>query len=99
MPVAQVKVRSLLRGIARFDPSLKTRLYLEVPRPTRGPVAQLGARMNGIHEVTGSIPVWSTNLRSRLPNQRELRLASSHAKVAHRSLDPSTRIHLGPMLR
>jgi hypothetical protein len=21
----------------------------------------LGARMNGIHEVTGSIPVWSTN--------------------------------------
>ena len=28
-----------------------------------GPVAQLGARMNGIHEVTGSIPVWSTNLR------------------------------------
>ena len=26
----------------------------------RGPVAQLGARMNGIHEVTGSIPVWST---------------------------------------
>ena len=27
-----------------------------------GPVAQLGARMNGIHEVTGSIPVWSTIL-------------------------------------
>ena len=27
----------------------------------RGPVAQLGARVNGIHEVTGSIPVWSTN--------------------------------------
>ena len=25
-----------------------------------GPVAQLGARVNGIHEVTGSIPVWST---------------------------------------
>jgi hypothetical protein len=31
-----------------------------------GPVAQLGARMNGIHEVTGSIPVWSTILRSRM---------------------------------
>ena len=29
--------------------------------PTSGPVAQLGARMNGIHEVTGSTPVWSTN--------------------------------------
>ena len=33
-------------------------------RPKHGPVAQLGARMNGIHEVTGSIPVWSTILRS-----------------------------------
>jgi hypothetical protein len=75
--------------------------------------------MNGIHEVTGSIPVWSTILRSpfgrasdgkpseltatrrmstvarsakvdrtclrsRLPTERELRLAS-HAKVVHRS--------------
>ena len=41
-----------------------------------GPVAQLGARMNGIHEVTGSIPVWSTNLRShvrrRLPTVAHL---------------------------
>ncbi len=26
-----------------------------------GPVAQLGARVNGIHEVTGSNPVWSTS--------------------------------------
>ena len=25
-------------------------------------MAQLGARVNGIHEVTGSIPVWSTIL-------------------------------------
>src|SRR5438067_1369019 len=32
--------------------------------PKCGPVAQLGARMNGIHEVTGSTPVWSTILRS-----------------------------------
>ena len=24
----------------------------------------MGARVNGIHEVTGSIPVWSTNFRS-----------------------------------
>ncbi len=30
--------------------------------PRRGPVAQLGARLNGIQEVTGSIPVRSTNL-------------------------------------
>ena len=36
---------------------LKVRLY-----PQSGPVAQLGARMNGIHEVAGSIPAWSTNL-------------------------------------
>jgi hypothetical protein len=32
-----------------------------------GPVAQLGARMNGIHEVTGSIPVWSTKLLFTFP--------------------------------
>ena len=38
-------------------------------------MAQLGARVNGIHEVTGSIPVWSTILRSReLTPKRELRL-------------------------
>ena len=28
--------------------------------PQNGPVAQLGARLNGIQEVTGSIPVRST---------------------------------------
>src|SRR3954470_24006248 len=40
-----------------------------------GPVAQLGARLNGIQEVTGSIPVRSTILRSReLTPKRELRL-------------------------
>jgi hypothetical protein len=43
--------------------------------------------MNGIHEVTGSIPVWSTNLRSPA-FVSELRLASQpsvrfRAKVAH----------------
>ena len=36
-----------------------------------GAVAQLVERMDGIHEVTGSIPVSSTSLRSRW----ELRLA------------------------
>jgi hypothetical protein len=30
-------------------------------RPPEGPVAQLGARVNGIHEVAGSIPARSTN--------------------------------------
>jgi hypothetical protein len=35
--------------------------------PHSGPEAQLGARMNGIHEVTGSIPVWSTNLSFSSP--------------------------------
>ena len=39
--------------------------YHNVFCPSRhGPVAQLGARLNGIQEVTGSIPVRSTNLRS-----------------------------------
>jgi len=41
----------------------------------KGPVAQLGARINGIDEVTGSIPVWSTNLRSMI-----------QAEVVHHSL-------------
>jgi hypothetical protein len=34
-------------------------LILMVPSVS-GPVAQLGARLNGIQEVTGSIPVRST---------------------------------------
>ena len=42
----------------------------------RGPVAQLGARLNGIQEVTGSIPVRSTSLSPELTLKRELRLAS-----------------------
>jgi hypothetical protein len=33
-----------------------------------GPVAQLGARLNGIQEVTGSIPVRSTISKSFIPN-------------------------------
>ena len=45
-------------------PSLAVRLGLYVLLPTSGPVAQLGARLNGIQEVTGSIPVRSTILRS-----------------------------------
>ncbi len=32
-----------------------------------GPVAQLGARLNGIQEVTGSIPVRSTNSKLSIP--------------------------------
>ena len=51
-----------------FDPGWRRVLQLGfarlVPQRQCGPVAQLGARMNGIHEVTGSIPVWSTILRS-----------------------------------
>jgi hypothetical protein len=35
------------------------------PTATYGPVAQLGARLNGIQEVTGSIPVRSTNLSNK----------------------------------
>ena len=39
-------------------------LKLNVRLTESGPVAQLGARLNGIQEVTGSIPVRSTNLPS-----------------------------------
>ena len=34
---------------------------------TQGPVAQLGARLNGIQEVTGSIPVRSTISKLLIP--------------------------------
>ena len=40
------------------------RASMNVSRPRSGPVAQLGARLNGIQEVTGSIPVRSTNSKS-----------------------------------
>ena len=50
-------------------------------------MAQLGARVNGIHEVTGSIPVWSTNLRSPA-SMSELRLAS-HPSCVLRGCRPT----------
>jgi hypothetical protein len=37
-----------------------------------GPVAQLGARLNGIQEVNGSIPVRSTNSLATLGRRRTL---------------------------
>jgi hypothetical protein len=37
---------------------------MEVRLHPEGPVAQLGARLNGIQEVTGSIPVRSTISKS-----------------------------------
>jgi hypothetical protein len=41
-----------------------------------GPVAQLGARLNGIQEVTGSIPVRSTNSLTPLGRGRTLTVPS-----------------------
>jgi hypothetical protein len=35
--------------------------HLSIEIPTVGAVAQLGERVNGIHEVSGSIPLGSTN--------------------------------------
>ena len=49
----------------------------------RGPVAQLGARVNGIHEVTGSNPVWSTTLSSN-PPQRQYAVKSRQYAVKSR---------------
>ena len=45
-----------------------------------GPVAQLGARLNGIQEVTGSNPVRSTNLR------REAAVMSAERRLCGRIL-------------
>lgn len=50
--------------------------------PRDGPVAQLGARLNGIQEVTGSIPVRSTNPPSLPPM---MSLENSCRSVLHRS--------------
>ena len=54
-------------GQARHGPSRRVAAAIRVryheKSPRHGPVAQMGARVNGIHEVTGSIPVWSTILR------------------------------------
>ena len=47
-------------GSARFD--RRAGSLIGFPVPPGGPVAQLGARLNGIQEVTGSNPVRSTNL-------------------------------------
>ena len=76
--------------VARFDRS-RIASYNRKFSP-RGPVAQLGARVNGIHEVTGSIPVWSTILRSpsassgwqaiRSESPHQRRMVSSVARSA-----------------
>jgi hypothetical protein len=52
-------------------------------RAAKADVAQLAERVLGKDEVTSSILVIGSNLRSRLPT-RELRLASQ-AEVVHRS--------------
>ncbi len=41
-----------------------SRVTIDVFGSPSGPVAQLGARMNGIHEVRGSNPLWSTISKS-----------------------------------
>ena len=53
----------------------------------RGPVAQLGARVNGIHEVTGSTPVWSTIMQSKWLERKHLREAcrAKRALIEHPS--------------
>ena len=54
--------------MTRFPFAVEMGYHFELVLFQRGPVAQLGARMNGIHEVTGSIPVWSTNSNLLIPN-------------------------------
>jgi hypothetical protein len=48
-------------GRQRFDESIPVNENTKSPSDTSGPVAQLGARFHGMEEVTGSIPVRSTN--------------------------------------
>ena len=55
---------SLALSLASSGPAFESACYDQCSASTNGPVAQLGARLNGIQEVTGSIPVRSTNLFS-----------------------------------
>ena len=49
-------------------------LLFSFERPVYGGVAQLGARLNGIQEVRGSIPLVSTIFKKSLENTAFLRL-------------------------
>ena len=72
----KILVRPVNGGPHAFLTAAITARYNKRSRRTRcGPVAQLGARLNGIQEVTGSIPVRSTTLRSPA-FMSELRVAS-----------------------
>ena len=65
--------------------------YHNVFCPSRhGPVAQLGARLNGIQEVTGSIPVRST----KFSNRRNVRApaAGGSRRSAHEKFDAEGRL-------
>jgi hypothetical protein len=55
-------------GLSRSLTARPRTVNMEGLQSQRGPVAQLGARMNGIHEVTGSTPVWSTISKSLILN-------------------------------
>jgi hypothetical protein len=55
----------LARGAVFSD---TPRASMNVLRSRSGPVAQLGARLNGIQEVTGSTPVRSTIYKSLILN-------------------------------
>src|SRR4029079_9887941 len=54
-----------------------------------GPVAQLGARLNGIPEVTGSIPVRSTIFRSRFARAKMVSTVAPKARRWTASDHPS----------
>ena len=56
--------------------------WLVVHHAKSGPVAQLGARLDGIQEVTGSIPVRSTNLHSASPELRLGKISEGCRAVA-----------------
>ena len=71
----KARILLMLALATTSDPAEVQRMFREYlsynskfVRSPSGPVAQLGARMNGIHEVTGSIPVWSTISKSLIPH-------------------------------
>ena len=58
--------------------------------PSRGAVAQLGERLNGIQEVDGSIPFSSTNLINRLASRARVRSSSEEFTKEFKALPFAT---------
>ncbi len=75
---------------SRSDPSLENPGWARYDFGSYrgGPVAQLGARLNGIQEVRGSNPLWSTKSSFPAPYPEKQLNACAVAAVSTRAASP-----------